>query len=617
MYRDIMRWLLILAIAVSSLLSNPVPVQAATDTLTVNGALTHISGYPGGYVGGADHTVLNSDDGDTSYRLYTGGSTYYSNEAWPMSTFVSSYSVINSVTLYVKSRVEPTSGFVSISPICYIGSTIYSGTASSLTTTYATYSKTWTENPATGLSWTAAEINATKFGYYSDWTVGKEHRTTYMYVVVDYDVPVIPTVTSGTTTTSYNGTHNVELNGTITDDGGSNSDMVGWVYGTTSNATTPSSGEAPPASYTVNITKIGTYGEESFSGMVSGLAINTKYYYRAFAHNDTGWAYSAESSFTTFNNPSVSTIAASNVGATTTRINASVTDNGRDTTCTVEWVYVAGAGPYANYAAIAADGASVHVNAAGTYTIGSLPFYNLTGLTTLTTYWFCASITNDVSTQYGTPLNFITESGVNEPESLKGIPTSDTVSLQWIKGSGSENTMIRGQLGSYPASNIDGDLIYFDIYSSTLHEGLTPGTTYYYKAWGEAEGVYSTSNVTLMITTLPAVAASDPLPTPTTPTEWYQATNYSGMANIPFYGLVNWWADTFEIPYATMWSVSALLFCMFMGILVFGISRKLLLTDIVVGGMLIITSVMGLTSMWFLMPFGLFAFAAIAVGERL
>ncbi len=499
-----------------------------------------------------------------------------------------------------------------------IGSTSYYGTVSTLTTSYVEYSKTWTVSPATGTAWTAAEINAATFGY--KWWVGPttvQTRTTYMYVVVDYNIPTIPTVATSTATTSYNGTHNVDLTSSITNTGGYDSDMVGWVYGTTSNSTTPSSGEAPPASYTVNVTKVGTYGVESFSGTVAGLALNTTYYYRAFAHNSVGWAYSAESSFTTFNNPSVSTVAASNVGATITRINASVTDNGRDTTCTVEWVYIAGVGPYANYAAIEAGPGDVHVAATGTYSTGQTPYYDLSGLATSTQYWFCASITNDVSTQYGTPLTFTTESGIYPPTSFGGIPESDSVSLQWVKGVGSNKTLVRYSTGTYPVTTTDGNVVYFDLYTSTLHESLSPGTTYYYKAWGEASGTYSTSNTTFMITTLPAVATIAPMPTPTTPTEWYQTPNYIGLSGLPFYGMVNWFADSFQIPYATMWSTSGLMLCMFFGILLFGIGHKLIISAIGMTGLIVILSVMGVTPMWFLVPFVVWIFACMVMESRI
>jgi hypothetical protein len=166
-------------------------------------------------------------------------------------------------------------------------------------------------------------------------------------------------------------------------------------------------------------------------------------------------------------------------------------------------------------------------------------------------------------------------------------------------------------------TNVDGDQVYFDLYTSTLHTPLVPGTTYYYKAWGESHGTYSTANVTFMITTLPAVAIAIPLPTPTTPTEWYQVPNYAGMSAMPFYGLVNWWADTFEIPRATLWSMAGLFICMFFGILIFGISKKLLIADISIIALMIFVANMGLTSMWFILPFGIIGFACLALGERI
>ena len=247
-----------------------------------------------------------------------------------------------------------------------------------------------------------------------------------------------------------------------------------------------------------------------------------------------------------------------------------------------------------------------------------------------TPYYFCVQIRNDVSCRCGGELSFTTETGINMPTDFQGIPTPTEISLAWVKSPGSTNVLVRYKLGDYPNSLLDGKLVYFDTMNSVLHdsessmalglhEGLTPGTTYFYRAWGESGGTYSGDNVTLMITTLAIGPGGDTFPTPATPSQWFQAPDYTNMRYMPFYPIVNFAADQFAVPYATMWYMLALSFCAAGGIAFysfFGRNQNLILSIFVVGVLIMLMAFLKLLPMWHIIVFGVFAGVGIFVGER-
>lgn len=108
-------------------------------------------------------------------------------------------------------------------------------------------------------------------------------------------------IVSPLSTTSI--THNtVVLNAIITDDGGENADSRGFVWDTT-NRINP--GSSPPASsgYSTNWSENGNFTTGTFSHETTSLTPNTTYYFRAFAHNSQGYAYSDEGTFLTLETP--------------------------------------------------------------------------------------------------------------------------------------------------------------------------------------------------------------------------------------------------------------------------------------------------------------------------
>lgn len=69
--------------------------------------------------------------------------------------------------------------------------------------------------------------------------------------------------------------------------------------------------------------------------------------------------------------------------------------------------------------------------------------------------------------------------------------------LDWVAGTGSTQTLVRVSRTSYPASPIDGELLFLGAGNTTNHIGLALDTQqYFYSAWGEDGGSYSDSYVT-------------------------------------------------------------------------------------------------------------------------
>lgn len=520
----------------------PIPVIADTSNETVSsiGSEQQYIQYIGG---SADYTVLNSDDGGTSYAnvAETPSGGIHSN-TFNMTDFTESYSSINNVTLYTKVYAY-NSGF--IWHICRIGGTDYLGdqytvTGSGAGLTYYVKSYTWNTNPATGTAWTSTAINNTEwgwkqnFGYYGA-------RTSYMYLVITYTAVTAPTVTTqavtAITATTATG------NGNVTSDGGDTVTERGTVISTSANPTTADTKD----------TAAGTTG--AYTTSIDSLTKGTTYHVRAYAINGIGTGYGSDVEFTTSDDPTISTVAASQVAATTTRLNGNVTFDGNEA-CTVTFVYTDGTG-FANYAAIDADGDKVETAASGTYTTGQLPYIDITSLTTSTTYSFAVKITNSVSTAYGSVLTFTTSSGISEPESLTAIPYGTSVSLIWPKGAGSTYSLLRYSAATYPTAVTSGTLGYLGTGNSVEVTGLTEGTTYYWSIWGMSGGTYSDNYTTALCTTLAydtAVENDIDIETPAENDMWMQSPDTSKLQNIPMLNaVVAMWEDSYSAPDTTIW----------------------------------------------------------------
>lgn len=620
--KRLLQILLIVVIVLSGLI--PQVVLAAVQNRDVDGDGFYGDGTYGGAP--ANWTGMNLDDGDTSYLWDSINLGLSSQHSWTHVAFAETGAITN---VRLTQRVKGYAPLPTIQPFVLIGGTRYYGSLTTLTTSWVYYYTDWATNPATGLAWTAAGLNAAEFGYKIIGTgVASSYRITLQRVSVTYSPPTLPGVdTDAADDIEYGGgSHNATMNGDVTDDGNDDIDCRGFIWGTTSNTTNP--GNVTPtdavinSGYTTNYTECtDDWGEGTFDYTLTGLVACTTYYFRAYAHNSAGWTYGDERSFETLCSPLIQTQAATYVEATTARLNGLVVDDGNQA-CDVRFAYGTTScnctynGTCAGATCNASEYDVVTAWVEDTYVTGSTPYVDISGLVAGTTYYFCVQIRNDVNCTCGGELSFVAEATINEPTDFKGIPDAEEISLFWVKGAGSTNTLIRYKLGSYPTDETDGTEVYFDTETSVVHTGLTRGTTYFYKAWGESGGTYSTDNMTLMLTTLSVPDEADDQPTPGTPDSWFQTPDYTQMSQLPFYGLVNWWAECFEMPTNTLWFLSIMGFSLCAAVFAYWKSQKIF----VAAGVLLVfmgaAAAMELAPLWVIMPPILIIGVALALGER-
>lgn len=307
--------------------------------------------------------------------------------------------------------------------------------------------------------------------------------------------------------------------------------------------------------------------------------------------------------------PTVTTNAASDVAATTARLNSVIDDDGGgDVTIRFGW------GESSESAIVDYDH---YETVAGTFNTGEHPYLDVGSLTGNTLYYFRVDATNDGGSDLGGELSFTTENAVGDPSDLTGIPTATTVSLTWTKGTGATNSLVRFGTGTYPTTPAGGFAVYNGTSSSAIHSELTGGTTYYYSVWGESGGGYSSGYDTVMVTTSAEVAAGEDLDVPISPSRWMSAPDYTNLSGLLFvYDGINNSADALNMPRETMWMVLALVLAVALGIGVYMVSGK----NLFIGG---IALAIGLIFGWMIqiIPFWIpllsgIMIIAYAIGHR-
>lgn len=223
---------------------------------------------------------------------------------------------------------------------------------------------------------------------------------------------------------------------------------------------------------------------QSTSTLIDSLSPGTTYYFRVIATNSVGVTYGSILSFTPIAAPTVTIRAASEIGETTTVLNAKINANGGNTT-SIRFTY-----------------SSSSTFASDTFTVTGTPS-TLTG-TTLTdisasisnltgggTYYFKAEATNEAGTTTSSTLSFtttpapavttssatsVTSTGatLNGTVNAKGVATT---SITFTYGTSSTlssgNTVVDASPSSASGSS--------DTPVSLALTGLTTGTTYYFR----------------------------------------------------------------------------------------------------------------------------------------
>jgi hypothetical protein len=263
--------------------------------------------------------------------------------------------------------------------------------------------------------------------------------------------------------------------------------------------------------------------------------------------------------------PSVISVAASAVGATTARLNSTVTYDGGDTTCQIEFGWGTVSKTAVNYAAYT-NHTSVTVPVSD-YKTADNPYLDVSGLIAGTTYFYRVKITNELASIVSTDeQTFTATATVDDMTTLVGIPDDDNISLSWGKAIGASQTLIRYATDTYPSTIADGTQAYLDSGTSYVLSGLTEGTTYYFSAWGKSGATYSTNELSMVMTTTSSLTVSG-LPASGIPGNWMQNPDETFLVHLqPIYSVINGLADSFGMPRGNAWLALSLFLVLVIGV---------------------------------------------------
>lgn len=220
--------------------------------------------------------------------------------------------------------------------------------------------------------------------------------------------------------------------------------------------------------------------EGSFISEVKGLQSGTKYYIRAYATNSEGTSYGEELDFITLaeHKPAVKTLVARFITKTSAVAGGEIVDSGMQMIINKGICWQTSTNPSINDF-LTDEGA------------GSKDYLsNLTGLTPGTTYFYRAYATNNTGTGYGDVKSFTTYplgvptvmtievSSVTYTSAISGGEIPDTGDSDILEKGVCWNTSPNPTINN----NITNDGQGADAFASLL-TGLSPGTTYYYRAY--------------------------------------------------------------------------------------------------------------------------------------
>jgi phosphodiesterase/alkaline phosphatase D-like protein len=264
-------------------------------------------------------------------------------------------------------------------------------------------------------------------------------------------------------------TSGATLNGTV--NANNDSTTVTFEYGTTlAYGTTVTADQSPV---------IGA-SSTAVSRAITGLSSDTTYHYRVVAQNSSGTTYGADMTlFTGTAPPTAATGTASSVGSTSATLNGTVNANNGSTTVTFEYGETTGYGRTAT-----ADQSPV------TGSTDTAVSANVSSLNPNTTYHFRVVGQNASGTTYGADMTFATASAdtavvVTAP--VTGVTTSSAISGGDVTEEGNAPVTARGVCWSTAPAPTIADTCTSDgtgagPFTSNI-TGLTPGTTYYVRAY--------------------------------------------------------------------------------------------------------------------------------------
>ncbi len=373
------------------------------------------------------------------------------------------------------------------------------GTSSTL----STFSTTTTQSIGSGTSDVSVTVNLT----------GLSVNTTYYYRVVGQNSAgitrgsIVSFTTSGiapivtTNAASSISSTSATLNGTVNPNGALSTAYFEW--GTSSTLSTYST----TASQSIGS---GT-SDVSVTANLTGLSVNTTYYYRVVGQNSVGTQKGLIVSFTTSGiAPTVTTSSAGSVTSTSATLNGTVNPNGLATIAYFEW----------GTSSTLSSPSTTESQSIGSGTSAVSVTANLTGLSANTTYYYRVVGQNSAGIQRGLIISFVT-SGI-APTVTTSTATSITSTSATLDGSVNANglsatvTFQYGTTSSYGStvtatpSPVSGTS---SVSVSANVSGLSPNTLYHYRVVAtNSAGTSNGSDQTF--TTLPAAPAIVTLSSP-------------------------------------------------------------------------------------------------------
>lgn len=604
-----------------------------TETLRPNAAgdETNIpSQYPasGSHWEKVDEVV--ADDAD--YVFDSSGSGDYHRDLYNLPDSGIGAGSISKIKVYF--RVKETSAGCYARPALKSNSTVTDGTDIDLTSAWVTYSQEWANNPADSEAWEWTDIDALQIGIsLADACFTGDTLIT----MADGSYREAKNIHPGDRVAYYDFIERKVKSTTVTKVNEHPADETGPYYLVLNNklkATPNHPLDKPDGTIiTVGEVKVGDFvqGEtesikifsvEKVWERVKTYSLETesgRYFIDGFSDIRKPLSAYCSQLYVEVNYvaaPSITTNEASNIASTSARLNSTVIDDG-DQSCDVRFGYGQASQTSGNFTLYD----TVTAWQLDQWDTGEHPYYDASSLNASDTYYYRAQIRNDTDNMTGDEVSFVTSSPtLGTPSSFKAYPSETSISLTWGKGASCSETLIRHKPGSFPTSTADGNLLYSGTAITATHTGLTTGTTIFYSAWGVEGSNNSTSYATIAMTTLATSADGDVATTPTAPSGWFQAPDYTNMSNFePIYSVFNTMADTLSIPKATFWLFATIMFCMATAIGTLAISKGNMIAGV---GVLCLTMVLGvsmeLLPSWMIgliIIFGLGGFQ-LAKGER-
>lgn len=285
--------------------------------------------------------------------------------------------------------------------------------------------------------------------------------------------------------------NSVVCKGNVTGDGGVSVTERGFCYSVSQYPTNTSDHVA-----------IGN-GVGEFTGSLTGLALNTTYYIRAYAVNSLGIGYSAQQSFTTKNGLATVTTGTATTTATSIAVGGNVTDNGGYAVTDRGVCYSS-----TNSEPTIADAFVAGGKGNGEFSV------SITGLSASTTYYLRAYATNENGTTYGDAVTVTTKDGIatisiGEITNIMALSATGSVTVSDVGGAAIQSCGICWSTN--PSPTVTDNKIPASgkqlntAYPCTL-SGLQPNTTYYVRG-------YATTDITTSYSEQKTFSTTSGLPT--------------------------------------------------------------------------------------------------------